>query len=616
MAGPFTSETYQSGDGNLNEPITIGRLGQPVRIGGGTEWRNIGSGPIADRPSAADFGVGTWQDSNANISKSDGNVWSDIFEILPKDFTDILVNGDSTSVRNVFDGWWGTTGGGTIAINVTVGDIQQECHADLVASSVGYLNYRAVDSRYQWKAPGDTIYGAWSQILPNTRGRLESSSANKACFIGATGESAVDVSDQPITITTGSPNVTTSDEGIEAILRYFRIDLSKVSKHGVGGTMIATLLQSLPYLNIHHIGNGLDITSFGINDSAVSSDDATAKLEQYKTYINSRLASGRTIIWVGIKGKTSGSGAAYNAWGTTFLTSFNLEFQYRLHGLLLDYAKDNPRKFIYVNTLSDFMDAGYLDFRPKIATDSQVTVDTVHQSALGGQLIAINAVNLAKDVVKSGDDYIDNTLNLLGSTLGVYTGTTAAASTASGQSGVLPTGIIANPGGSIDGTCVYSVIPRSGNIAAYSDIKGEKTFNAIKMLMSNGVAAPLGFYGIKGSAASWTGTLLGIAAGDIIRVGVYIDSLSADIHGISFKWSYVGVTPQNNIYTPNQGGQTNSPGMLAFSDTRLYVSPWFYVSQNFLSSNSFLPDFRVYPKAGATNVALVLGPMFIEKKPV
>ena len=73
MAGPFTSETYQSGDGNLNEPITVGRLGQPVRIGGGTDWQNIGSGPVADRPSAADFGHGTWHDgSDLYISDSIG----------------------------------------------------------------------------------------------------------------------------------------------------------------------------------------------------------------------------------------------------------------------------------------------------------------------------------------------------------------------------------------------------------------------------------------------------------------------------------------------------------------------------------------------------------------
>jgi hypothetical protein len=77
MAGPFTPETYQSGDGNLSEPITVGRLGQPVRIGGGTEWQSIGSGPVADRPSAADFGVGTWLDPATGSYESNGVIWSD-----------------------------------------------------------------------------------------------------------------------------------------------------------------------------------------------------------------------------------------------------------------------------------------------------------------------------------------------------------------------------------------------------------------------------------------------------------------------------------------------------------------------------------------------------------
>ena len=75
MPGPFTSETYQSGDGNLSEPITIGRLGQPVKIGGGTQWQNIGSGPVADRPIASDFGIGSWRDGSINYS-SDGEIWA------------------------------------------------------------------------------------------------------------------------------------------------------------------------------------------------------------------------------------------------------------------------------------------------------------------------------------------------------------------------------------------------------------------------------------------------------------------------------------------------------------------------------------------------------------
>ena len=59
MAGPFTPETYQSGDGNLSEPILVGRLGQPLKLGGGAEFSNYASyAVIADRPSANDFGKG------------------------------------------------------------------------------------------------------------------------------------------------------------------------------------------------------------------------------------------------------------------------------------------------------------------------------------------------------------------------------------------------------------------------------------------------------------------------------------------------------------------------------------------------------------------------------
>ncbi|MDD3644338.1 MAG: hypothetical protein PHR19_02300 [Bacteroidales bacterium] len=77
MSGPFTPETYQSGDGNLNVPITVGRLGQPVRFGGGTEWYSEGSSiTLAERPSASDFGRGQWA-VGTNLYISDGNVWSD-----------------------------------------------------------------------------------------------------------------------------------------------------------------------------------------------------------------------------------------------------------------------------------------------------------------------------------------------------------------------------------------------------------------------------------------------------------------------------------------------------------------------------------------------------------
>jgi lysophospholipase L1-like esterase len=96
MAGPFTSETYQSGDGNLNEPITVGRLGQPVRIGGGTEWQNIGRGPIAYRPSAADFGAGIWRDGKITYISDGVNFTRDNSALRTKPVR-IVAFGDSTA---------------------------------------------------------------------------------------------------------------------------------------------------------------------------------------------------------------------------------------------------------------------------------------------------------------------------------------------------------------------------------------------------------------------------------------------------------------------------------------------------------------------------------------
>jgi len=87
----FNPGTYQSGDGNLNEPILVGRLGQPLKLGGGTAFTSHGSGPIADRPSAADFGVGTWQDGIAKYT-SNGVGWDIDKEINNNSF---VLFGDS-----------------------------------------------------------------------------------------------------------------------------------------------------------------------------------------------------------------------------------------------------------------------------------------------------------------------------------------------------------------------------------------------------------------------------------------------------------------------------------------------------------------------------------------
>jgi lysophospholipase L1-like esterase len=110
----FNNGFIQSGDGNLADPIHVGRPGQQVVFsnvtpaenylalyptiesvpadfngtvdivtptyratvkGDGTTKYTTGNGPIADRPSAADFGVGTWHDES-RVYVSDGASWS------------------------------------------------------------------------------------------------------------------------------------------------------------------------------------------------------------------------------------------------------------------------------------------------------------------------------------------------------------------------------------------------------------------------------------------------------------------------------------------------------------------------------------------------------------
>jgi hypothetical protein len=73
----FNPGTYQSGDGNLNEPIIVGRLGQPLKLGGGTDYSSFATyDSLTKRPSASDFGGGICRIGNY-LYISDGNVWSD-----------------------------------------------------------------------------------------------------------------------------------------------------------------------------------------------------------------------------------------------------------------------------------------------------------------------------------------------------------------------------------------------------------------------------------------------------------------------------------------------------------------------------------------------------------
>ena len=99
----FNPGTYQSGDGNLNEPILVGRLGQPLKLGGGTEFTSHGSGPIANRPSADLFGIGTWQDGLDSFA-CDGLHWYPIKkekDISPLYIENLVSTGMTTQASSV-----------------------------------------------------------------------------------------------------------------------------------------------------------------------------------------------------------------------------------------------------------------------------------------------------------------------------------------------------------------------------------------------------------------------------------------------------------------------------------------------------------------------------------
>jgi len=124
MAGPFTPDTYQSGDGNLSEPVHVGREGQQVIFsnptptesylakyptiesvpanfngtvdivtptyratvkGDGATKHTTGIGPIANRPSAALLGIGEWTDEKNTKTICNGTKWSGQYTPLSVD---------------------------------------------------------------------------------------------------------------------------------------------------------------------------------------------------------------------------------------------------------------------------------------------------------------------------------------------------------------------------------------------------------------------------------------------------------------------------------------------------------------------------------------------------
>jgi hypothetical protein len=74
----FNPGTYQSGDGNLNEPIVVGRLGQPLKLGGGTDYSNFATyTSLAERPSANVFGSGICRIGHI-LYVSDSLIWNEL----------------------------------------------------------------------------------------------------------------------------------------------------------------------------------------------------------------------------------------------------------------------------------------------------------------------------------------------------------------------------------------------------------------------------------------------------------------------------------------------------------------------------------------------------------
>jgi hypothetical protein len=105
----FNNGTHQTGDGNLDTPITVGRLGQPVKLGGGHLWFSEGSSAtIAERPDARDFGPGQWA-VGLSLYISDGFSWSDNLNAIGTPGTLGFGNGIAPYLPVGFSAMSGTT---------------------------------------------------------------------------------------------------------------------------------------------------------------------------------------------------------------------------------------------------------------------------------------------------------------------------------------------------------------------------------------------------------------------------------------------------------------------------------------------------------------------------
>ena len=576
-------------------------------------------------PAQAGKGLFHFPDTDQLVYSTENKLIPLLSDKKITDFTNLLINGDSTSIKGEHLGWWAISFTAKNNVDmVFAGDLEQPCPANFINAAVGYLSYRSSDSSFRWKAPGDA-YGPWTKILGGTRGWLESATSGMRLTLGHLGPSTAgshsltDWADATITFpSAGSqprPWVVSYSRGPSTILKALRIKPEIRAYNGVGSLDAKGLVASLPYINEEFKGVGLDITSIGVNDASGNDDlaELNANLALYRQYVQSRIDHGRTLCFIGIHGYSTG-GASYNSWGSTFLTGVKLDAARQIHALFKQFEKEFYGRFFFVDTATDFLDTGYLDYRPLVSAGNYVLVDGVHPSEWGGQLIAFAVKEKLKNVIEFGTWHEYGDSNLVGNTAGNFIGTTHGATTTGGASGTVPTGLEGVGGGAYgDCTCVFSVVNRSSKVSTYAEVELPTSYNAIKMVMANGATAGA-HYKIYGANAYFSGTALGIKAGDVVRGVFYLDRLSADLAAIEMSWIFSGMTINPEIYCPYDGLSSQVYGHKAFSETMAYFTPWFVVPSDFEAGDYLIPTLRAYPKQGTSGVELYIGPIVLEKK--
>lgn len=528
----------------------------------------------------------------------------------------ILINGDSTAYWRHSQSWFRqSTPPKNNIQSLGFGDPKQVPHTDMVHAATGLLSYRASDSCFRWRAPGDASYGEWTQILPGTRGWLESSSAGKRMVLGCLDNSDGNAnwSDVTVTLTSNGPgNIPNTQIGFNSLQHVFNVlrwTWSEANFHGVPGLAISGLIKSLPYLNQHFTGAGIDITSCAVNDASAQTDfNVSAKLASYRQYIDSRLNAGRTIFWLGIHGYTVGGSSS--SWGTAF-NAYQYSLAQRLEELFLEYQQDYPNKFFYVNLRTELLDPSYADYRPLISASNYVTDDSIHPSMLGGQRIAnkIKSVALASGLISLGPNYNHGDENYFG-VQGSQLDSTAAVTVASGMSGTIPASRSVAAISYVNATCAFSVVPRP---------YGSGSGNAVLMDMASGAGANQGYTlsSHSSGAAPWNASALataGIVPGDLVRIKLCLDKLVGELSGIRIYAAIMNTTPACNIYQEYSGYSGIFRDVEAFDDSMIISTDWFKLPADFTGATKYLMHFfSVYLKDSTASAKLYVGPLVLEK---